>query len=137
MLCSDLCAVNEYEADAAVLAQGVDIRRHQNISVRKAVVDGGYSVVNGFVHSYVHVDRAYNISKLPVTCKSAFFIMQHLHYLSTGNFVPIKRELLACVQDEDKTVLELTIALQNRIDYDFDSAFSALFHWCQNALSRI
>lgn len=88
-------------------------------------------------HRYVHADREYNISKLPITCKSVFFIMQHLYYLSSGNFVPTKRQLLECVQDEDKTVLELSISLQNRIDYDFDSAFSALFNWCQNALSRI
>lgn len=88
-------------------------------------------------HRYVHADREYNISKLPITCKSVFFIMQHLYYLSTGNFVPTKRQLLECVQDEDKTVLELSISIQNGLDYDFDSAFSALFNWCQNALSRI
>ncbi len=88
-------------------------------------------------HRYVHADREYNISKLPITCKSVFFIMQHLYYLSTGNFVPTKRQLLECVQDEDKTVLELSISLQNHIDYDFDRAFSTLFNWCQNALSRI
>ena len=63
--------------------------------------------------------------------------MQHLYYLSSGNFIPTKRELLECVQEEDKTVLELSISLQNYIDYDFDKAFSVLFHWCQNALLRI
>lgn len=88
-------------------------------------------------HRYVHADREYNISKLPITCKSVFFIMQHLHYLSSGNFIPTKRELLECVQDEDKTVLELSISLQKNCDYDFDSAFSLLFHWCQNTLSKL
>lgn len=88
-------------------------------------------------HRYIHADREYNISALPATCKSVFYIMQHLHYLSTGDFVPTKRELLECIQGEDKTVLELSNQLQNHIDYDFDSAFSVLFHWCQNALSRI
>ena len=88
-------------------------------------------------HRYIHADREYNISKLPVTCKSVFFIMQHLYYLSSGNFIPTKRELLECVQDEDRTVLELSISLQNHSDYDFDRAFFILFNWCQNALSRI
>lgn len=88
-------------------------------------------------HRYVHADREYNISKLPITCKSVFFIMQHLYYLSSGNFVPTKRELLECVQDEDQAVLELSVSLQNYSDYDFDSAFSLLFSWCQKALSRI
>ncbi len=88
-------------------------------------------------HRYIHADREYNISNLPITCKSVFFIMQHLYYLNSGNFVPTKRELLECVQDEDKTVLELSISLQNNSDYDFDKAFFLLFHWCQNALLRI
>ena len=88
-------------------------------------------------HRYIHADRERNISKLPITCKSVFFIMQNLYYLCSGNFVPTKRELLACVQGEDKKVLELSISLQNGGDYDFDRAFSVLFDWCRNALSRL
>lgn len=88
-------------------------------------------------HRYIHADREHNISRLPVTCKSVFYIVQHLHYLRTDNFVPTKRELLECVQDEDKAVLELSISLRNDDGYDFDRAFSLLFRWCQSALARI
>lgn len=88
-------------------------------------------------HRYIHADREYNVLKLPITCKPVFFIMQHLYYLSSGNFIPTKRELLECVQGEDKIVLELSISLQKNVDYNFDKAFSILFNWCQNALSRI
>ena len=88
-------------------------------------------------HHYVHADREYNVLKLPITCKSVFFIIQHLYYLSSGNFILTKRELLECVQDEDKAVLELSISLQEDINYDFDRAFLALFNWCQNALLRL
>lgn len=88
-------------------------------------------------HRYIHADREYNISKLPVTCKSVFYIMQHLYYVSSGCFIPTKRELLACVQGEDKDVLALSLSLQKDGGYDFDKAFSVLFHWCQNALLSI
>lgn len=88
-------------------------------------------------HRYIHADREYNVIKLPITCKSVFFIMQHLYYLKSGNFVSTKRELLACVQDEDKIVLELSISLQDHTDYDFDRAFLVLFNWCQNALLKL
>lgn len=88
-------------------------------------------------HRYIHADREHNISRLPVTCKSVFYIVQHLHYLRTGNFVPTKRELLECVQDEDKAVLALSVSLRNDDGYDFDRAFSLLFRWCQSALARI
>lgn len=56
---------------------------------------------------HAHADRENNVSKQPIACKSVFFIMQHLHYLSSGNFILTERELLECVQDEDKIVLEL------------------------------
>lgn len=88
-------------------------------------------------HRYIHADRKHNMLKLPVTCKAVFYIMQHLHYLSSGDFIPTKRELLGCVQGEDQAVLELSIWLQDHTDYDFDRAFSILFNWCQNALLRI
>lgn len=88
-------------------------------------------------HRYIHADKEYNISRLPITCKSVFFIMQHLYYLINGNFIPTKRELLECLQGEDKTVLELSISLQKCSTYDYDRAFSTLFNWCQNALSKI
>jgi len=88
-------------------------------------------------HRYIHSDREYNISKLPITCKSVFFIMQNMHYLNSGNFVKTKQELLKCVQGEDKTVLELSMSLHNTGDYDFDKAFSILFSWCQNSIVRI
>lgn len=88
-------------------------------------------------HRYIHTDMECNISRLPITCKSVFFIMQHLHYLDSGNFILTKRELLECVQGEDRTVLELSIYLQNNSDYDFDRAFFLLLNWCQNTLSKI
>ena len=88
-------------------------------------------------HRYIHAGREYNVIKLPITCKSVFFIMQHLYYLKSGDFVSTKRELLECVQDEDKIVLELSISLQDHTDYDFDTAFLVLFNWCQNALLKL
>ena len=88
-------------------------------------------------HRYIHAGREYNVMNLPITCKSVFFIMQHLYYLKSGDFVSTKRELLECVQDEDKIVLELSISLQDHTDYDFDTAFLVLFNWCQNALLKL
>lgn len=88
-------------------------------------------------HRYIHADREHNVSKLPITCKSVFFILQHLYYLKSGHFIPTKQELLTCVRDEDKTVLELSISVQQQKDFDFDRAFSALFYWCQNALAQL
>lgn len=88
-------------------------------------------------HRYIHTDRANNIAKLPMSYKSVFYILQHLHYLCSGHFAATKQKLLECVQGEDRAVLEWSMSLPNQSDYDFDRAFYALFHWCQDALSRV
>ena len=49
MLRSDLRAIHEYEADGAVLSQGINARQYQYLLITKAV--GGYSLVNGISHS--------------------------------------------------------------------------------------
>ena len=51
LLKSDLRAVHEYEADDAVLSQGVNIKEYQYSLIRKAVSGSGYSITNSFNHS--------------------------------------------------------------------------------------
>ena len=47
MLRQDLRAIHEYEADAAVLSQGINMRQYQYLLIQKAVSQCGYSVANG------------------------------------------------------------------------------------------
>ena len=51
MLRQDLRAIHEYEADAAVLSQGINMRQYLYLLIQKAVVSGGYSIANGITHS--------------------------------------------------------------------------------------
>ena len=51
MLRKDLRAIHEYEADAAVLSQGINMRQYQYLLIQKTVVSGGYSIANGITHS--------------------------------------------------------------------------------------
>lgn len=51
MLRSDLRAIHEYEADGAVLSQGINARQYQYLLIAKAANIGGYSLANGISHS--------------------------------------------------------------------------------------
>jgi len=51
MLRHDLRAIHEYEADAAVLSQGINMRQYLYLLIQKTVVCGGYSIANGITHS--------------------------------------------------------------------------------------
>jgi len=51
MLRQDLRDIHEYEADAAVLSQGINARQYQCLLIIKAAGIGGYSIANGINHS--------------------------------------------------------------------------------------
>ena len=51
MLRTDLRAIHEYEADAAVLSQGINARQYQYLLITKAAGIGGYYLANGISHS--------------------------------------------------------------------------------------
>ena len=51
MLRADLRAIHEYEADAAVLSQGINARQYQYLLITKSTGIGGYSIANGISHS--------------------------------------------------------------------------------------
>ena len=51
MLREDLCAVHEFQADAAVLERGADLKGYLFLLLQKAVVLQGYTVANSFSSS--------------------------------------------------------------------------------------
>ena len=85
-------------------------------------------------HRYIHADRDKNIATLRGTCKSVFFILQNMHFLESGRFVPTKKALKEEVSPEDRRAMELAELPDG---YDFDRAFSVLFTWCQTAFLRV
>ena len=88
-------------------------------------------------HRYIYSNREKNMIKLPLTCKSIFFILQNLHYIEKGTFYNSKTELLGHLEGRDKDVMAMSLNLQNSDEYDFDYAFDLLLSWCQNTLMRL
>ncbi len=88
-------------------------------------------------HGYIHSDRENNIVRLPLSYKSAFFILQNMYYIDSGIFIATKRELIQHLKDNDKEVMEMAILIKDNKEYDFDYAFKVLFTWCQNVIITI
>jgi len=88
-------------------------------------------------HRYIHATREKNISKLPYTYRSVFFILQDLYYLKTGRFAETKQELMELLSGKDKLVLETSISLNNGDIFDFDNMFALLFSWCRETINKV
>ncbi len=85
-------------------------------------------------HRYIHADRDRNTARFRGTCKSAFYLIQNLHFLESGHFILSRKDLKEAVAEEDRIVLEMG---EMSDVSDFDQAFSAIFTWCQSAFARI
>ena len=88
-------------------------------------------------HRFIHADQERNIQALPFTYKGAFFILQNLHYLRTGEFTGTKAELLERLDGIDRAVLERLIAYSRGENCDFAESYELLFHWCQETLHSL
>lgn len=85
-------------------------------------------------HRYIHANKEKNVAAFRKTCKSAFFLIQNLHFLESGVFIVTKHDLKEAVAEEDRAILELPELTDK---YDFDAAFQQIFRWCQSAFVRI
>ena len=82
-------------------------------------------------HRYIHASAEANRTALPATYKGVFFILQNLHYLTHGEFIGTKAELLTVLDGKNRAVLERAMSTDS---FDFDDSFALLFTWCQETL---
>ena len=88
-------------------------------------------------HRYIHADQERNVQALPFTYKGAFFILQNLHYLRSGEFAGTKVELLERLDGIDRAILERLMAYSRGENCDFAESYELLFHWCQETLHSL
>ena len=95
------------------------------------------NLYHALCHGYIHSDKENNVKTLPHLYKSAFFIIQNIHYLKTGEFIITKREMIEKADEETKNILNKAEQIKNTVTYDFDQTFEILFMWCKNKIKEI
>ena len=92
------------------------------------------NIYHEICHRYIHASKERNIEALPETYKGVFFILQNLYYLSSGEFVATKMELLPLLTGKSYEILERSLELADCAMYDFDDSFKLLLNWCQEVM---
>lgn len=88
-------------------------------------------------HRYIHGDPQNTATALPSIYKGVFFILQNKHYLSTGDFVGRKTELLHRLEGDDREVMKRYMDMKDGIEFDHEESFRLLFSWCQKTLHSL
>ena len=106
-----------------------DIRNYIKVSVG--------NLYHELCHRYIHSGRARSAEKLPGVYKGAFYILQNLHFLQSGEFAPTREALLARLDGKNRAVLERAMALGRGAEFDFDESFNLIFTWCRETLASL
>ena len=88
-------------------------------------------------HRYIHCSQKKNVERLPGAYRNVFFILQNLHFLETGIFIPTKNQLVDVLSGSDREILSAAINFDDVKEYDFDAFFRLIFSWCQDILCRL
>ena len=88
-------------------------------------------------HRAVHGQPNNTAAALPGMYKGTFFILQNLHYLKSGTFLPSKAQLLEALKGSDRAVLQHAMELSEGMKYDADKSFALLFDWCQQTMAAL
>ena len=94
------------------------------------------NLYHALCHRYIHGGWEKCASKLPGDYKNAFFILQHMHFLESGEFCENKAELTAALEGADQEIMITERMMREGREYDARKAYEQIFDWCKNAILR-
>ena len=115
------CLVPAYTAE--------DVRNFVKMSIN--------NMYHELCHRYIHGNVRNTCDALPGIFKGVFFILQNKHYLSSGDFVRTKTQLLEQLEGLDYEVMKTSMDMKKGCVSDFEESFRLLFTWCQRTLHAL
>ena len=96
------------------------------------------SFYHALCHRYVHGGEEGRAVSLGRHEKELFFLLQDLHFLRCGVFIPTRAALYDALHPQDRAVWDAVKAAGDHPDaIDFAQAFAEIFAWCQSVLYEI
>ena len=106
-----------------------DVRNFLKMSVN--------NLYHEITHRFVHASQETNQSRISVSYKAVFYILQNVYYLENRVFVPTKAELAERLSGIDHEVLLTAISLSRGDRFEFEPVFSLLHEWCRKTCKRV
>jgi len=106
-----------------------DIRNFVKMSIN--------NIYHELCHRYIHGKRENTIAALPDIYKGVFFILQDKYYLTHGEHIGTKKELLEQLYGLDYEVLKRYMDIKAGGVFDHEDSFRLLFTWCQETLHTL
>lgn len=95
--------------------------------IAEGVHVGAANLYHAAAHGYISGSGAGRAGQRKALCKSAFFLMQMVHYLRSGVYIKTKRDLMKELTDDEQMLL--------RPGAD-DALFGYILDWCSGIVAR-
>ena len=102
-------------------------------SVNRAIRIGACNIFHGCVHNMLYEKSCDILSGL---YKSASFVVQAICLRETGKYIRSKKELLLCISDEEKEIVNTVLNLKNGAEVDFNKMSETLFLWAKRHIDN-
>lgn len=94
------------------------------------------NLFHALCHRYIHAGWEKSARRLAGDYKSAFFIIQQMHFLETGKFCMTKADLERALTGDDREIMETERTMRQGGECDMPEAFKRLYDWCRAAMIR-
>ncbi|OIQ48964.1 Nucleotidyltransferase domain protein [Pseudodesulfovibrio hydrargyri] len=146
--CGFLCGVREFAAwpPHELFAFAKDTADHfgrlddylppiTHDDVRHGAKINASALLHMLTHSYLYADKESTRALLKEAFKAAFFLMQVVHYLDSGQYRASKRELLADLDGAQREIIEAGMDFPGWLEARSErQAFEMLLGWCRDVM---
>jgi hypothetical protein len=95
------------------------------------------ALLHMLTHSYLYADEEPAQAILKEAYKAAFFLMQVVHYLESGQFCAGKQELLLCLEGTERMIVEAGVSFSGWLEaHSEQQAFEMLLDWCRDVMLK-
>lgn len=107
--------------------------------IRDSIKISAAGMYHAICHMYLHGHGADNVSEIRGHYKTAFFLLQLLHYVRSGAYVETREELLARLDDREQRILSIGMnwdSLEEERRENPDFFFELLINWASSLLKQ-
>ncbi|XXJ19664.1 nucleotidyltransferase domain-containing protein [Desulfovibrio caledoniensis] len=96
------------------------------------------ALLHMLTHSYLYAEKEARPVILKEAFKSAFFLMQVVHYLDSGQYCSTKGELIQCLEGTRREIVEAGMDFPGWLEiHSEQQAFELLLGWCRDVMRKV
>lgn len=104
--------------------------------VKQSIKNGAANLYHAACHTYVHAQPADIVQALKSFYKAAVFIVQMHNYVTSGQYVQLKKVLLEIAEEPERSILKTALAPETITEENAKQVLQTLISWCGSLIIK-